>query len=104
VVADPLGDRWRARLPDGGGGRLATGLYAAPGWRLLADGRPVALAPAPGGEPLVAAELPAGARRLDLLYRPAGFVAGCLAAALGLALGVACLLDPPRGVGSRLSP
>jgi hypothetical protein len=103
VVADPLGDRWRARLPDGGGGRLATGLYAAPGWRLLADGRPVALAPAPGGEPLVAAELPAGARRLDLLYRPAGFVAGCLAAALGLALGVVCLFDPPRGVGSRLN-
>jgi hypothetical protein len=95
VAADPSGDRWSARLPDGQGGRLETGIYAAPGWRLLADGRPTPLALRPDGTPLLAADLPPGTRRVDLLYRPAGFVLGCLAAAIALALSVAWLARPP---------
>ena len=99
TAVDAAGDRWSARLPEPGGGRLETGLYAAPGWRLLADGRPARPAQAPAEEPLVAADLPAGTRRVDLLYRPAGFVAGCLAAALGLALGLVGWVRPPTPGG-----
>jgi len=89
--AEPGGDRWSGRLAGAGGGRLATGLSGAPGWRVLADGRPVP--PEPG--PFLAAALPAGAGRVDLLYRPAPFLAGLLAAALGLAAGAAWLARPP---------
>lgn len=90
--AAPGGGHWSARLPEPAtGGRLATGLHAAPGWRLLADGRPLPLEE----RALLAAALPPGTRRLDLLYRPGSFLAGCLAAALGLAFGAAWLARPP---------
>lgn len=74
------------------GERLATAIYAAPGWRVLADG--VARAPA-ADEVLLRAPLPRGARRVALVYRPWGFVAGCLLAACGLALAMAWLARPP---------
>jgi hypothetical protein len=95
--ATPAGDRWRGLLPRPAGGSLATGIHAAPGWRVLADGRPVPVAPGP----LLAAPLPRGARRVDLLYRPAGFLGGLLAAALGLAGGAAWLARPPAASRSR---
>ena len=87
------GDGWRARLAAPAGGLLATALYDAPGWRVLADGRP-----APGRRlrgALLGAWLPPGAERLDLVYRPCGFLAGCLLAALGLAAGLAWAFRPP---------
>lgn len=49
---------------------------------------------------LVGAWLPAGELRVELLYRPPGFVAGCLAGALALALLVTVAVPPPA-VGLR---
>lgn len=88
------GDRWRIDLAPAPAPRLDTALYAAPGWRLLADGRPVPLRPTA----LLAAELPAQTRRVDLLYRPLPFVAGCLLAGLGCALAAAWLARPPAAI------
>lgn len=76
---------------------LASSIHQDGGWRLLVDGRRVDtvrtngvfvggwLRPGPDG----------GDRRLDLLYRPRGFVAGMLAAALGLTAGLAWWLPLP---------
>lgn len=93
VLASAGGDRWRARLPAPGGGLLATGIYAAPGWRVLADGRPARPERLHGA--LLGARLPPGSERVDLVYRPAGFLAGCALAALGLAWGLAWWVRPP---------
>jgi hypothetical protein len=68
-------------------------IYQDGGWRVLADGRRIAAVP---DIPLVAARLPPGANRVVLLYRPGGFLAGCLLAALALALGMARWCPPPR--------
>lgn len=95
AIAAEAGDRWRIEPgPDARrrGSRIETAIYAAPGWRAVADGRRI---PAGSEDGLLAAELPAGTRRADLLYRPASFVAGCLLAALGLALAFARLTPPP---------
>ena len=76
--------------------RVETGISSSPGWRVVVAGEPgAARAPDPD-EALLAAEVPAGTRRLDLLYRPAGFVAGMLLAALGLALLLGWAIEPPR--------
>ncbi len=76
---------------------LASSIHQDGGWRLLVDGRRVEtmrtngvfvgawLRPGPAG----------GERRLDLLYRPRGFVLGMLVAALGLAGGLARWLPEP---------
>jgi hypothetical protein len=74
-------------------GALLSSIYQDGGWRLLRDGEPWPTAPADG--PFVEARLPAGTARIDLLYRPAAFVGGCLLAALGLALGAAVLIPRP---------
>jgi len=106
VGASAGGDRWWGRTPTPTGGRLATGIYAASGWRVLADGRPAPIEHLDGA--LLGARLPPGSRRIDLVYRPAGFLAGCLLAALGLAWGLAWALRPPAEPGAasaaRLSP
>ncbi|HVS02673.1 MAG TPA: hypothetical protein VMT16_07890 [Thermoanaerobaculia bacterium] len=73
---------------------LTTALQQDGGWRVVADGVPRPTFTANG--PLVAAWLPAGASRLELLYRPAGFLTGCLAAALAIALLLTGLPRPPR--------
>ncbi|HUP42794.1 MAG TPA: YfhO family protein [Thermoanaerobaculia bacterium] len=90
--------RWSARafLPEAR--LLATGIYQDGGWRVLVDGRPVPAVITNGT--LVGVWLPAGELRVELLYRPPGFVAGCLAGALALALLVAVAVPPPA-VGLR---
>jgi hypothetical protein len=86
------GAAWRSALSDLPEPRLlASSLYQDGGWHLLVDRRPWPTFAANG--PFVAAFLPPGEHRLDLVHRPPGFLAGVLAAALGLAGG--CLLLPP---------
>jgi hypothetical protein len=93
--ADHLGARVPATPGAGPAGRrLVSSLYQDGGWRLLADGRRIAAAEVSG--PFVTAPLPAGAVSIDLLYRPPGFLRGCLLAALALALGTAAWCPPPR--------
>jgi len=89
------GTRWSALVEPARGGRLETGVARLPGWRILADGVPVPVA----GEGLLEAELPPHSRLLEALYRPAGFVAGLLTAALGLALLLAWVAPPPATTG-----
>jgi hypothetical protein len=62
---------------------LASNLYQDGGWRLLVDGRHAPSTLADG--PFFAAWLPAGTRRIDLVYRPKSFLPACLLAALALA-------------------
>ena len=78
---------------------LATSIYQDGGWRVLAGGerRPALLT----NGPLVGAWLPAGAYALELLYRPPGFLAGCLLAALGLAVGAAWWAAPAGRPAAR---
>jgi len=81
-------------------GALLTSVYQDGGWRLLWNGtvRPTATADGP----CIAARLPAGEAEMDLLYRPAAFVWGCLLAALALAAGAAWWTPPPTiGVSSK---
>lgn len=90
------GARWSIRIRESatsaGARRLETGVTRVPGWRVLADGRRAATE----GQALLEAELPPDVRRVELLYRPAGFVAGMLSAALGLSALLAWVLPPPR--------
>jgi hypothetical protein len=61
---------------------LASSHYQDGGWKLLVDRRPHPTVVADG--PFLGAWLPAGEHRLDLVYRPRTFLAGCLLAALAL--------------------
>jgi hypothetical protein len=78
---------------------VASSIYQDGNWRVLRNGDPWPTAPADG--PFVAARFPAGVCRLDLLYRPASFVVGCLLAALALAAGAATFIPLPRGVRTQ---
>lgn len=90
-----------ARVRSAAPRRLGSNLYQDGGWRLLTDGR---LYPTTRDvEVFLAADLPGGEMRLDLLYRPRAFLWGCLIAALGLAAGVAWLV-PPLGQDSQRGP
>ncbi|HEV8578028.1 MAG TPA: hypothetical protein VGX68_03005 [Thermoanaerobaculia bacterium] len=83
-------DAWiTARIRLEGGQRLASSLYQDGGWRLLVDGRRLPTAVSQGA--FLAARLPAGSWRVDLLYRPRAFLWGCVLAAVGLAAGAAAL-------------
>jgi hypothetical protein len=73
---------------------LASSLYQDGGWRLLLDGRPFPLRTANG--PFLAAWLPAGEHRVELVYRAPGFLVGLLLGAVGLAGMVAWMLGPLR--------
>jgi hypothetical protein len=76
-----------------GGERLmATSIYQDGGWRVLVDGE--ARRPVLANGPLLAAWLPAGEHRVELLYRPRPFVAGALVAALALAAAAAWFGSP----------
>ena len=87
-------DHLQARIELPREGALLTSVYQDGGWRLLWDGavRPTATADGP----CVAARLPAGTAEMDLLYRPAAFLWGCLLAALALAAGAAWWTPRPR--------
>ena len=87
----------RARL--GEDRLLATSVYQDGGWHLLVDGRPAGSTLANG--PFVAAWLPAGEHRVDLLYRPPGFLLGIALASLALAGAVAGLVTIPRPSACR---
>jgi hypothetical protein len=78
---------------------VVASLYQDGGWRLLAGGRSRETVLANG--PFVAAWLRPGALDLDLLYRPRGFLPGCLLGALGLALGMLGWVPPPSQVRGR---
>ena len=84
---------------------LASSLYQDGGWRLLVDGRRAPAPPAAAGGRLLTALLSSGAARsagasgasragpelrINLLYRPRGFVVGMMAAALACAAAIAC--------------
>jgi hypothetical protein len=71
---------------------VASSVYQDGGWSLLLDGRPLPTVVADG--PFVAAWVPAGEHRLDLLYRAPGLTLGVALAALALAAGSAWLLRP----------
>jgi hypothetical protein len=73
---------------------LASSVFQDGHWRLLVNGEPRPVFFANG--PFVAAWLPRGDRRIELLYRPRPFLAGCLLAALSLA-GAAVWWVPPPG-------
>jgi hypothetical protein len=63
---------------------LSSGILDEGGWRVRASGRPVETQPELGA--LLSAEIPAGTERIEITYRPPGFLAGCLLAALALVL------------------
>jgi hypothetical protein len=96
--------RWRgstrigARVPLTAARLLATSVAQDGGWSVLADGVPVTTTRANG--PFLAAWLPAATRRLELLYRPVGLLAGSLSAALAAAAALAWLASP----GVALTP
>lgn len=71
---------------------LETSVYQDGSWRLLAAGRPLRAEEAP---PFVKTILPAGRYRLEMLYRPASFVAGLTLLAVGLAAALAWWIPPP---------
>ena len=93
----PEGPQWiplrlpETRLPEAR--RLETSVFQDGHWTVFADGR--RLPPEPGDSPFVAARLPAGTLKVDLVYRPASFVLGCALAAVGLALTALIAVPPP---------
>jgi hypothetical protein len=69
--------------------RLGSVLYQDGGWRLLVNGE---ACPAEVDQGVfLAAGLPEGESRVDLVYRPTGFLWGWVMAAVGVAVGVALL-------------
>jgi hypothetical protein len=100
VAIPRLEDSWvTAEVRLGRRRRLASSLYQDGGWLLLVDGEPRPAAVDEGS--FLSAQLPAGQRRIDLLYRPRAFRWGCFLAALGLAAAAAAFV--PRPAGKRLS-
>lgn len=71
---------------------LASRLHQDGGWRLLLDGR---RHPTRTQGPFLAAEIPAGRHRIELLYRPWPFLLGLGIAALALAGAAAAWVPPP---------
>jgi hypothetical protein len=69
--------------------RLGSVLYQDGGWRLLVNGEARSTEVDQGV--FLAARLPAGESRVDLLYRPAGFLWGWVIAAVGVAVGISAL-------------
>jgi hypothetical protein len=70
---------------------LGVSILGDPGWLLL-DGRSIVRTRGP----LLAAPLPSGRHRLELIYRPAIFLRGLALAAFAAAGALAWLLPPPR--------
>ena len=84
---------------------LASSIYQDGGWTLLLDGRLFSTLAANG--PFVAAWLPAGEHRLDLLYRAPGLIPGLALAAIaiaGLVLGTIPSPGPKRVESTAARP
>ena len=112
--ADEPGARWRAARPGGSTLQLlsreaarvsvalrlaeprlvASSIYQDGGWLALVDRQPRPTIEANG--PFAGVRVRPPATRLDLVYRPAGFLAAALLAALGLAAGLTLWTPPPR--------
>lgn len=87
--------RITVRIESAPGGPLHSSVYQDGGWSALVNGQP-----APAGQedgPFLAAPLPAGDVRVELLYRPKAFLLGLLVAGVGLVVGVVALVPPPEG-------
>lgn len=78
---------------------LASSIYQDGGWLVLKDGEPQATTLANG--PFVAAWLPEGEGRVDVLYRPKGFLTGMILAALALVTGAALWVSAPTSGRQR---
>jgi hypothetical protein len=79
-------------IPSTGGERLlATSIVWSKGWSARAGGRSLPVLKTDGA--FVGARLPAGPSRVELRFLPPGFVAGCAAGAVSLALCVLCLFS-----------
>ncbi len=72
---------------------LASSIYQDGGWRLLLDGRPHSLTLSNG--PFLAAWLPAGEHRVELVYRAPGFLVGLVLAAVAVVVLVAWAFPRP---------
>lgn len=72
---------------------LETSVFQDGHWSVFADGR--LLPPESGDGPFVAARLPEGTRKVDVVYRPGSFALGCVLGALGLALTALVAVPPP---------
>lgn len=72
---------------------LASSIYQDGGWLVLRDGEPQATTLANG--PFVAAWLPQGEGRVDVLYRPKGFLTGMILAALALVTAIVLWVPAP---------
>ncbi len=84
---------WRFAVTAEAATRLTVANPFFPGWTVRVGGKPQALSARPG-EPFVV-EVPAGTHRVELLYRPVSFGAGCaVALASALVLGLAVLRRP----------
>jgi len=119
VQHTPGGGKWRARNPEASTMQLleaqpaqlrarldlseprllASSIMQDGNWRLLVDGQPREIIAANG--PFVAAWLEPGEREVELVYRPASFVVGCLLSAFALAMAAAWWVPrPATRVGS----
>lgn len=78
---------------------LASSIYQDGGWLILKDGEPQPTALANG--PFVAAWLGPGEGRVDVLYRPKGFLTGMTLAALALVAATALWVSAPTSVRQR---
>jgi hypothetical protein len=96
-LAEPEWMRARSSAPERR--LLASSVLALPGWSVLIDRRPVALALTNGI--FVGAWLPPGEHRVELLYRPVSWLAGGLLAAAGAALALSLVVPPPRPPARR---
>ena len=97
------GSRVVVTLGSGGPSALATTICQDGGWTVLASGsrgRATPLSAAAAPAPFLGSPLPAGAKRLELLYRPSGFLAGCVLFSLGAAAALLLTLAPPSTAAS----
>jgi membrane protein YfhO len=78
---------------------LASSIYQDGGWKLLLDGRPHSTTLSNG--PFLAAWLPAGEHRVELVYRAPGFLLGLVLAAVALVALVGWVAPRPGIKGTK---